>query len=87
MTIQHPLTEEIMYKLHRPHAGYSDPFCDDDMRAAADWQLEQVIEWLKNNLDPSMDIMQVWENKYAINDYRVIANLKKAMRPQQQEDS
>ena len=43
----HPLTEEIMYELHRPHAGYSDPFGEDDMRAAADWQLEADAHWWK----------------------------------------
>jgi hypothetical protein len=39
--------------------------------AAADWQLEQVIKWLLNNLD----------------DQSVIIDLKEAMRPQQQEDN
>jgi len=46
------------------------------MRAAADWQLEQVIEWLKDELDYRSDI-----------DPNLLSDLKKAMRPQQQEES
>ena len=46
----HPLTEEIMYELHRPHAGYSDPFGEDDMRAAADWQLKRDAEYFAEYL-------------------------------------
>ena len=42
----HPLTDEIMRKIHGNRPGYSNPFDEDDMRAAADWQLEQVIRWL-----------------------------------------
>ena len=44
----HPLTDEICRQITwdvRPKI--SD---EDDMRAAADWQLEQVIEWLKDNV-------------------------------------
>ena len=47
MTEQHPLTDEIMDKIHGDEPGYSNPYDEDDMRAAADWQLEQVIEYIR----------------------------------------
>ena len=36
----HPLTDEMCYGMR---VGYSSA---ESMRAAADWQLEQVIRWL-----------------------------------------
>ena len=50
MTDQHPLTDEIILSisdesLHMP--GYQE-----DMRAAADWQLEQVVAWGYKHLYP-----------------------------------
>ncbi len=48
-----------------------------DMRAAADWQLIQVMTWLDKNL-----------SNYAFKPfYELIPDLKEAMRPQQQEES
>ena len=47
------------------------------MRAAADWQLEQVIEWIKEC--PSYDLDFYSECR------RMIADLKKTMRPQKEE--
>ena len=32
----HPLTDEIMRKIHGNRPGYSNPFDEDDMRAAYD---------------------------------------------------
>ncbi|MFZ9078947.1 MAG: hypothetical protein ACO23H_10465, partial [Alphaproteobacteria bacterium] len=47
MTNQHPLTDAICKEL----ADTEDrPFTDiemDNMRAAADWQLKQVVEFIK----------------------------------------
>ena len=42
----HPLTDEIIGQIQARHGGprYG---CYPDFRAAADWQLEQVIEWLE----------------------------------------
>jgi len=76
MTNQHPLTDDIMYELHGNKRGYSNPFDAADMRAAADWQLEQVIEWLRHNLHLNPTSV----------DY-VVENLREAMRPQQLEDN
>ena len=69
MTQQHPLTDEICYQITwAERIKISD---EDDMRYAADWQLEQVIEWFRGN-----DM-----------DEKVINDLREAMRPQQQEDN
>ena len=70
MTDKHPLTEELMYKIHGDKRGYSNVYDEDDMRAAADWQLEQVIDWLRHNLHFMPSGV----------DY-IIRNLLKAMRP------
>lgn len=51
MTNQHPLTDEIIVKLIGDRNLF---YCltEDDMRAAADWQLEQVLEWSYRFLYP-----------------------------------
>ena len=81
MTDQHPLTDEIMYELHGDKRGYSNPFDADDMRAAADWQLEQVIAWLEDSLEDhrysGIGILVDW----------VIEDLREAMRPTTQENN
>ena len=75
----HPLTEEIYYKeiindrSEKVPSEYTE-FTRTDMRDIADWQLEQVIMWLKTTqwyLDPST----------------MADLLEEAMRPQQQEDN
>ena len=45
------------------------------MRAGADWQLEQVIRYLENDLE-----FVLWSDSF-------MDKFKKAMRPQQQEDN
>jgi len=47
--MSHPLTDDIIAEI--AHSGYIDDYCqyhyvENDLRAAADWQLEQVIAWL-----------------------------------------
>jgi len=70
---EHPLTDEICEKL----ADTEDrPFTDiemDNMRAAADWQLEQVIEWVSK--------FGLYLFKHPWHKDEVIRELKKAMRP------
>ena len=61
----HPLTDEICEEI----TFWRNP-CDN-MRSAADWQLEQVLRFME-------------ENGFGI---RKILLLKDAMRPQQQEDT
>jgi len=86
----HPLTDEIcadilpkrsfglcnLSEIHLNTRVLGEVRHCNDMRAAADWQLEQVIEWLKDELDYRSDI-----------DPNLLSDLKKAMRPQQQEDN
>ena len=81
----HPLTDEMMCKIHGNRPGYSNPFDEDDMRAAADWQLEQVIEWIRENLSwVEEDGSYRYLNHYECMDQeKVISHLKKAMRPQE----
>ena len=76
----HPLTDEIIRKNFTPDYDYFEGlegeiclgFSDDDLRSAADWQLEQVVEWLKDELYYRSDI-----------DPNLLSDLKQAMRPQE----
>ena len=45
----HPLTEEMMDKIHGDEPGYSNPYDENDMRAAADWQLAQCLQFVLLN--------------------------------------
>ena len=85
--MDHPLTDEEITNFAQPEIGYFDltgldgasevslGYDSDDLRAAADWQLEQVIEWLEET-----EYDQYHHNKI------IYANdLRKVMRPQQQE--
>jgi len=73
MTDQHPLTDKTCYEIQwKDGADYQDE--TDIMRAAADWQLEQVIEWL--NTTPYFFCPSVMAQL-----------LQKAMRPTTQEDN
>ena len=74
MTDQHPLTDDTCRQLAniRGRLGLAEI---DFMRAAADWQLEQVVEWLRDSLQ---------DHKYSgigiLVDY-VIEDLREEMRP------
>ena len=54
MTDKHPLTDDIIDTLASPQyddfggdiGGVNTGFNYDDLRAAADWQLEQALKWL-----------------------------------------
>ena len=82
----HPLTDEKCEILSRQ--PFLDPETDveatiHDMRAAADWQLEQVMKWLDKNLTNYTD------NDYlgdCLPFYMLESDLKKAMRTQQQKE-
>ena len=68
MTNQHPLTDDIIEEIAR-----FDPD-KDDMRAAADWQLELVFNWL---------IEYVFDNSlFVVED--MPEKLYQAMRPTQE---
>lgn len=92
MDRQHPLTDklcqsvivyELDFDLDGGDAHYwlqTERECDN-LRAAADWQLEQVIEWLEKKKGGSMKLHSSEVNSLVI-------DLKAAMRPQyQQEDN
>jgi hypothetical protein len=78
MTNQHPLTDEICEGLVTfPLESEHDYI---EMRAAADWQLEQVIDWLKNcNMNHSLS----YDGEYRSDRYLVINAFREAMRPQE----
>jgi len=65
----HPLTDDICDSLIKEFVGF-DP---DDMRTAADWQLKQVLEWLRATQDFNALVMADL--------------LEEAMRPTQEENS
>jgi len=71
MTEQHPLTDDKCYELWSGNL-----YENEKMRAAADWQLDQVVEWLRHNLH----LMPTGV------DY-IVGNLREAMRPQQQQEN
>ena len=51
MMTEHPLTDDICLAIDdNPSVAYSCFDWKGSMRTAADWQLEQVIEWLDENL-------------------------------------
>ena len=86
MTEQHPLTDEMCYQLWQDnkanwiHSQEPSPSTRRVMRATANWQLSQVIEWIENNCSD--------RNNYSYSFFRAKAFLddfKKAMRPTTQE--
>ena len=81
MTDQHPLTDEICLDLMSDHWGNGGLLMD--MRAAADWQLEQVLKWLKEHAAE-----YAYEDYYGpcFNDNGLLDDLKEAMRPTQEEN-
>ena len=85
MTEQHPLTDDTcqsMSSFYLP-THLTGEFIKDDMRAAADWQLEQVKAKVEKKL-------QVWRKSgYEYMAYVVegfFNGLLEEMRPQQQEE-
>ena len=82
MNKQHPLTDEIILELVKHVSETTDwNNCDEYpstlyARAAADWQLEQVIEWIKQG--------HLYDLEYHTHCLDMIADLKKAMRPQEE---
>ena len=72
----HPLTDDIAEsiaatELQCPFGIGELVFTHDDMRAATDWQLEQAIRYLENDLE-----FVLWSDSF-------MDKFKKAMRPQE----
>ena len=75
----HPLTDDLAEDI-APDAQWAGDIGDtvfrhSDMRSAADWQLEQVIEWIKQG--------HLYDLQYHTDCLDMISDLKKAMRPQE----
>ena len=94
MTSQHPLTDDRCDDIAFCYINTSDT-CDN-MRSAADWQLEQVIEWLKDNVSHSL-LLEVTDKGVTYpntskNDKSllrldldwIVEDLREAMRPTQE---
>ena len=65
----HPLTDEVIHREFLPKFCYRE----NDLRAAADWQLERVIEWLRDTHEEHIGLLAV------------IKDLREAMRPTQED--
>jgi len=85
MTDQHPLTDDIINTFASPQYDYFEGIGEinlgydyDDLRAGADWQLKQVIEWLKEHAGE-----YAYEDYYGpcFNDNGLLDDLEEAMRP------
>ena len=84
MTNPHPLTDDIaesiaVTELQCPFGIGQLVFTHEDMRAAADWQLERVAEWIGEN---GLRGYVSTDSFTIIHTQEAIADLKKAMRPQ-----
>ncbi|AGH31747.1 hypothetical protein SWZG_00241 [Synechococcus phage S-SKS1] len=78
---EHPLTDEICLEItNRP---YIIDTRKDDMCTAADWQLEQVMKWLDENLSNYTDDDYLGDLSPL---YKLEGDLKKAMRPTQEDN-
>ena len=78
----HPLTDfDAIGLLSR---GLPDATEKDNMRAAADWQLEQVIEWLKDHA--AVNMYEAHDGP-CFDEDGLLDDLKKAMRPTTQEEN
>ena len=99
VSLDHLMTDEIIDKIHNT-ANPCDPAyfgeshaSPEEMRAAADWQLEQVMEWLNRNITHYTDAdgsCSFIASDYLgtckhINDLKY--HLQTAMRPEQEDNS
>lgn len=83
MTNQHhPLTNEICEQISRRGVSVTTSIERDNMRAATDWQLEQVIKWFKQSTSHYGGDCLYFDNHYDL-DEGIENVLKKAMRPQE----
>jgi len=78
MTDQHPLTDETCERISSRCVSTTTSVERNNMRGAADWQLEQVMEWLKEHAAE-----YAYEDYYGpcFNDNGLLDDLEEAMRP------
>ena len=81
----HPLTDEfIRSKFNGTLFDQNElGFEEDEMRAAADWQLEQVIEWIEASLMEDYRYTRPRSSAAYVDKEAFLEDLKKAMRPQE----
>ena len=77
---QHPLTDEICEDLIFRRNLY-DNNLQGFMRNAADWQLDQVIEWLHDNLGDILFESPIISRYHLARD--IVRKLDQQMRPQE----
>jgi len=86
MTNQHPLTDDIIR--YDKKLGCQDfgtwIYTENDLRAATDWQLKQVLEWLKTNTEDY--VLEDYYSTYFLIE-AFLDDFKKAMRPTTQEEN
>ncbi len=75
----HPLTDEICDQIQ----DSIHPCDPENMRAAADWQLEQVFEWIKSELGRGCYLNPLGYEDHEVDVEYVLEDLEEAMRPQQ----
>jgi len=82
MTEQHPLTDKVIDSHENWGCVCYEGIMYDhsDLRAAADWQLEQVVEWIKRHPWVGSDC-PIYDFEDEQDRSQLIADLKKAMRP------
>jgi len=90
MTHKHPLTDDLCYQIWQDNKDnwimWQEP-CPSTrrlIRAAVDWQMEQVLKWLKEHAAE-----YAYEDYYGpcFNDNGLLDDLEEAMRPQQQKEN
>lgn len=89
MTKQRPLTDEICEVIATGNQWSGDIgdviFRHEDMRAAADWQLGEVLNWLKSELGRGCYLSPLGYDGHEVDVDYVLEDLKEAMRPQDQQ--
>jgi len=87
---EHPLTDEICCQLWQDNKDNwlklqePCPATRRVMRAATDWQLKQVLEWLKTNTEDY--VLEDYYSTYFLIE-AFLDDFKKAMRPTTQEEN
>ena len=72
----HPLTDDFCHRI--AESWPPDAAEKDNMRSAADWQLEQVNAWIDKNVHNYIDPDNLWTCEIL---YKLQEDLNKAMRP------
>ena len=75
----HPLTDEMIVD-RVGYAGIRQRYTPAVMRIAADWQLEQVIEWLNFGYQSDPNLSREMKHRGGFDEIAIA--LEKAMRPQ-----